>query len=44
MAEQKKPSGPDLTAGISASSLRDKRQILGHVGDVGAADTDGVGY
>jgi NADPH-dependent 2,4-dienoyl-CoA reductase/sulfur reductase-like enzyme/nitrite reductase/ring-hydroxylating ferredoxin subunit len=33
MAEQKKaPSGPDLTAGVSAASLRQDGQILGHVG------------
>src|SRR4029079_7417387 len=34
MSEQKKgPSGPDLTRGIPAGTLRKNRQILGHVGD-----------
>ncbi len=33
MSEQKKePSGPDLTAGVSAAALRKEGQILGHVG------------
>ena len=33
MSEQKKaPSGPDLTAGVSADALRQEGQILGHVG------------
>jgi hypothetical protein len=33
MGEQKEqPSGPDLTAGVFAATLRSKGQILGHVG------------
>jgi hypothetical protein len=33
MSEQKRqPSGPDLTAGVSADTLQKEGQILGHVG------------
>jgi NADPH-dependent 2,4-dienoyl-CoA reductase/sulfur reductase-like enzyme/nitrite reductase/ring-hydroxylating ferredoxin subunit len=33
MADEKKPTGPDLTKGVSFSSLTDGGSLLGHVGE-----------